>query len=140
MTTNKQVQLSTASCCFLSMVSTRPTNKDAHPGYWDLPNPQHKQSKPTSTDATLIQQEHAIQNIAAIEQDLLTKQRSSSVNACQPPGPSIRKERPVKAIDLSSQLKSKLSTNSSTASSGMHLVSCVNNQLTSLMELVSRHK
>ena len=115
------------------MVSTRPTNKDAHPGYQDLPNPQHKQSKPKSTNVTLIQQEYAIQNIAAIEQDLLTKQRSSSVNTCQPPGPSIPKEQPVKAIDLSSQLKSKLSMNSSTASSGTHLVSCVNNQLTLLI-------
>ena len=56
----------------VSMVSTQPTNKDAHSGYRDLPNPQHKQSKPKSANVTLIQQEHAIQNITAIEQDLLT--------------------------------------------------------------------
>ena len=101
------------------MVNTRPTNKDTHPGYWDLPSAQAKQAKQAKSngaDATLEQQKHAIQNIATIEKDLLTKQRSSSANARQPHGPGGTKQRPVS--------KGSSSTANANITPGTYFISC----------------
>jgi len=89
-TTNK-FNFAVVPCVLLPMVSTQPTNKDAHPGLLDQPNVQQKQLKPKDANATLKQQ-HAIQDITTIEKDLLTKQQNSSTNAHKPPGPGGTKE------------------------------------------------
>ena len=98
------------------MVNTRATNKDTHPGYWDLPSAQAKQAKSNGADATLEQQKHAIQNIATIEKDLLTKQQSSSANARQLHGPGGTKQQPVS--------KGSSSTANANITPGTYFISC----------------
>ena len=106
----------TIPCVLLSMVNTQPTNKDTHPGYWDLPSALAKQAKSNGVDVTLEQQKHAIQNIATIKKDLLTKQWSSSTNARQLHRPGGTKQQPVS--------KGRLSTANANITPGTYFISC----------------
>ena len=90
------------------MVTTRPKNKDAHPGVPDQPTP--RQAK--ATDTTLQNQHQlAIQRVAAIEHELMEDQQHINNNAHHPPGPNRSEKRQVTAAGMNSQ-RTSLATSS----------------------------
>ena len=80
------------------MVSTRPQNKDAHPGVPDQRNP--RKGKDTS-DTTQDEHQRAIHKVAAVEHTLMETQRRANENAHHPPGPSRSEKRQVSTAGMS---------------------------------------
>jgi len=72
--------------------TTRPQNKEKHPGIPDLPVTRQPPSKPTTKAKSKLECDVIISKVSALETKLLTQQRQTRAMARQPPGPSQDKQ------------------------------------------------
>ena len=94
--------------------TTRPQNKEKHPGIPNLPVTQQPPSKPTapmSKAKSKLECNAIIRKVSALETKLLTQQRETRAMAHQPPGPSQDKwprSQPVHGSNLQAGLEGKV--------------------------------
>jgi hypothetical protein len=79
--------------------TTRADNKDKHPGYLVLSKaPQATQSPSKTKGMSQLEQDNIVKEIAALEDQLRTKQQQSRNLARQPPGPLHEKQMCSKPV------------------------------------------
>jgi DNA repair exonuclease SbcCD nuclease subunit len=90
------------------MVTIRTANKYAHPGLVDVDTQNSQQRASKLEGRSQLQTKTAVSKIDALKKTLLTEQRERSVNAQNPPGPSVAKQLHTRPLSADEQVSPAL--------------------------------